>query len=49
MYYIFQAKYRGESTLRELRTKILTKEEELKRTEADLHATSRERGQTEVG
>ena len=35
--------------MRELRTKILTKEEELKRTEADLHATSRERGQTEVG
>ena len=40
-------KYRTESTLRETRSWLAAREEELSRVEADLHNTGRERGQLE--
>ena len=45
---LLKGKYRGESTLRELRSKLSAREEELKRTEAELHSTTRDKGQVEV-
>jgi len=45
---LLEGKYRGESTLRELRSKLSAREEELKRTEAELHSTTRDKGQVEA-
>jgi len=44
---LLEGKYRTESTLRETRSWLAAREEELSRVEADLHNTGRERGQLE--